>query len=119
MVTGRAGKVRWGCLVSLALLAAVIYYGLPVGQTYLKYYQMKDEMKVQARFAVNIDDEAIRRRLRVKAEELGLPPEARHISIRRRTRPREIVITTSWQDTLRLPFYEIPLTLKPEARAGL
>lgn len=119
MVTGRAGKVRWGCLVSLALLAAAIYYGVPIARTYLDYYQMKDEMNVQARFAVNINDDAIRRRLQAKAEELGLPAEAGRITIRRRPRPREIVITTTWPDTLRLPFYQIPITLRPEARAGL
>jgi hypothetical protein len=103
----------------VVLVAAGIYYGIPIARLYIDYYQMKDEMQVQARFAVNIDDDAIRRRLRAKAEELGLPPESRRISIVRRSRPREIVITTTWPDTLRLPLYKRPITLRPEARAGL
>jgi hypothetical protein len=119
MVTGRAGKVRWGCVVSLALLAVGIYYGIPIGRTYIEYYQMKDEMKVQANFAVNIDDDTIRRRLRAKADELGLPPEAGRITIRRRSRPREVVISTTWPDTVALPFYRMPVTFRPEVRAGL
>jgi hypothetical protein len=119
MVTGRAGKVKWGCLVSLALVAIAVYYGVPIGKTYVQYYQMKDEMKVQANFAVNIDDDTIRRRLRAKAEELGLPVEAGRVSILRRSRPREVVISTSWPDTLALPLYRLPVTFKPEVRAGL
>jgi hypothetical protein len=119
MVTAPAGKVRWGCLASVALLAIVIYYSIPVGQTYIQYLRMKDEMKAQANFAVNIDDDTIRRRLWAKVDELGLPREARRINIRRRSRPREIVITTTWADTLNLPFYRWPVTLRPEVRAGL
>jgi hypothetical protein len=119
MVTGRAGKMRWGCLVSLALVAIAIYFGIPIGRTFFQYYQMKDEMKVQANFAVNIDDDTIRRRLRAKAEELGLPIEAGRVSIRRRSRPREVVISTTWPDTLVFPLYRLPVTFKPEVRAGL
>jgi hypothetical protein len=119
MVTGRAGKVRWGCLFSLALLGVVIYYGIPASRSFIQYYRMKDEMQAQANFAVNIGDDAILRRLRAKADELTLPREAREIVIRRRSRPREVVITTSWPDTLRLPFYRVPITFRPEVRAGL
>jgi hypothetical protein len=119
VVTGQAGKIRWGCVVSLLLVAAAVYYGIPIGKTYIQYYAMKDEMKAQANFAVNIDDDAIRRRLRAKADELELPSEARRITIRRRSRPREVVISTSWPDTLNLLFYRMPVTFKPEVRAGL
>lgn len=118
-MSGRAGKLRWGCLVTLALVAAAIYYGIPISRTYIQYYRMKDEMKVQANFAVNIDDDAIRRRLRATADELRLPAQAREITIRRRSRPREVVITTSWPDTLNLPLYRLPITFRPEVRAGL
>jgi hypothetical protein len=119
MVSGRAGKVRWGCLATVAVLAVAVWYSIPLGKTYLQYYRLKDEMKAQANFAVNIDDETIRRRLRAKVDELELPPEARRITIRRRSRPREVIITTSWPDTLSLPFYRLPVTFRPEVRAGL
>jgi hypothetical protein len=119
MVTDRSGKARWGCLVSLALLGLCIYYGIPIGRSFIQYFRMKDEMQVQANFAVNISDDAIRRRLWAKVEELRLPAEARRISIRRRSRPREVVISTSWLDTLNLPLYRLPFTFKPEVRAGL
>jgi hypothetical protein len=115
----RRGKTRWGCLLTLVLLGVGIYYGIGIVQSYLRYYQLKDEMTVQARYAVNIDDDAIRRRLRAKADELALPAEAKRFSIRRRSRPREIIITTSWQDTLSLPFYHLLWTYRPEVREKL
>ncbi len=98
------GKRRLGCLITLLLLTASGYYGVEVGTAYLKYYRMVDEMNVQARFAPNLDDGMIRRRLRRKATELQLPPDAQKITIRRRSRPREIIIRISWLDTLDLPF---------------
>jgi hypothetical protein len=119
MVSGRSGKVRWGCLFSLAVLGLCIYYGIPIGQSFIQYYRMKDEMQVQANFAVNIGDDAIRRRLSAKADELKLPADARRVSIRRRSRLREVVISTSWPDTLNLPLYRFPITFRPEVRAGL
>lgn len=108
-----------GCLFTLLLLAVAVYYGIDIGGKYLRYYQMLDEMKVQARFAPNLSDDVIRRRLRAKADQLNLPPDARKITIRRRARPREIFITTSWQDTLVLPFVRHVTTFQPEAREPL
>jgi hypothetical protein len=80
---------------------------------------MKDEMRVQARFAANLTDEDIRRRLRTKATELQLPSEAQRIEIRRRGRPREVVLTVSWPDTIGLPFYRWAHTYRVEVRAPL
>jgi hypothetical protein len=116
---GQAGKVRVGCLVTLALLAGIIYYGVGAGQGYLRYYRMKDEMGVQARFARNLGDDEIRSRLRAAATELGLPRDAQRFTIRRRGRPREIVISTTWPDTIVLLLYRLPVTYRPEVKAPL
>jgi hypothetical protein len=115
----RAGKIPVKLLVSLAALGGLGYYGFDAGRGYLAYYQMHDEMLVQARFAVNLTDEDIRRRLRAKAAELRLPPAAQKITIRRRGRPREIIVSTSWPDTIILPFYQLPFTYRAEAKAPL
>ena len=114
-----AGKTSKGCLFTLVVFGAVVYYGLGAGASYLRYWQMLDEMKSQARFAPTLDDPVIRRRLVSKAQELELPNEASRFVIRRLARPREIVITTRWQDTIDLPFYTWVLTFQPEARALL
>lgn len=115
----RHGKSRLGCLFTLMLLAVVGYYGFGVGESYLRYWRMKDAMQVEARLAPGIGDDVIRRRLTRTAQELELPPEAQRLRIRRRVRPREIVISTSWQETIELPFYAWTRTYRPEVRAQL
>lgn len=113
------GRSRLGCLLMLLLGAVVGYSGVEIGTSYIRYWRMKDAMQSEARFAPNISDEVIRRRLTRKAQELGLPADAQRFRIRRFARPREIVITTSWQDTLALLVVSRPITRRPEARAQL
>ena len=115
----RSGKVKLGCLITLAVLAAAIYISLVNVRTYINYWAMKDEMNTQAQFAVNLDDETIRRRLSAKADELRLPAEARRITIRRRSRPREIIISTQWNVTLNRLVVRLPLTFRPEVHQEL
>lgn len=116
----RRGASRIGCLFTLLVLAFVGYYGVQGGSIYFNYWQLRDEMRSQARFAPSIDDPTIQRRLVRKIRDLGLPDEAvRHLSIRRLARPREIRIRTSYEVILELPFYKRPLTLTPEARQPL
>jgi hypothetical protein len=110
---------RVGCLFSVLVLVAAVYFGLPIAGSYVRYYRMEDEMQTQARFAPSIDDNAIRRRLLQKIDELGLPDQARRLRIRRITRPREIIISTSWQETIILPFYTLIHTFAPEVRERL
>ena len=112
-----AGKA--GCLLTLLILVVVCYYGAGAVSSYFRYWQLLDEMKSQARLAPGLEDQVIRRRLVSKAQELQLPTEATRFVIRRLSRPREIVISTSWQDTIDLPFYSWVVTLKPQARALL
>jgi hypothetical protein len=113
------GKVSSGCLFTLLIVAVVIYYGAGGGSAYIRYWRMKDAMTQQARLGPSLDDPVIRRRLQSKAEELDLPNQATNIRIRRLARPREIVITTVWKETIDLPFYDWVVTFRPEARALL
>jgi len=116
----RHGKLKVGCLLTTVVLAGGVYYGIGVFKVYLRYLQILDEMRTEARAAPGIDDQVIRRRLLQRTEELNLPQEADRFTIRRRARPREIVITTSWVDTLDFqPFGQWVITLQPEARAPL
>ncbi len=110
------GVTRTGCLFSILLLMAVTYFGLPVAGMYIRYYRMKNEMQTQARFAPSIDDGTIRRRLLQTIDNLGLPAEARQLRIRRINRPREIIISTTWQETIILPFYTRLQRFRPQVR---
>jgi len=111
------GATRTGCLFLVLVVVAVVYFGLPIGGMYIRYYRMENEMKTQARFAPSIDDGAIQRRLLQTVDDIGLPLEARRrLRIRRTRRPREIVISTSWEETIVLPFYTRVQTFAPEVR---
>ncbi|HEY2825360.1 MAG TPA: hypothetical protein VGI83_07425 [Gemmatimonadales bacterium] len=114
-----SGKGRLGCMVWILIVAAIGYYGQGIGLHYIAYYRMKEEMESQARLAPGLDDGVIRRRLIAKAEELDLPSEAKQVSIRRLDRPHEIVITSSWQVILEVPFYTYRLTFRPSVRESL
>ncbi len=108
------GAGRTGCLLSLLIIVAVAYFGVPIAGSYIRYYRFRNEMQTQARFAPSINDATIRRRLLLKIEELDIPDSARRLRIRRGS--REILITTSWQEPIELPFYTIVVTLQPEVR---
>ena len=115
----RSGKSRLGCVLTLLFLVVGLYYGIPVGTIYVNYWRFKEEMKTQARLAPSIDNAAIRRRLVQKVEVLGLPEQAKQITIQRTLRPREIVIRTTYEQTLDLPFVHRTFTLTPEVKSPL
>ncbi len=111
------GATRTGCLFFVLLVVAVVYFGIPIGGMYIRYYRLENEMQTQARFAPSINDGTIQRRLLQTIDDLGLPLEARRrLRIRRITRPREIIISTSWEETIVLPFYTRVKTFAPEVR---
>jgi hypothetical protein len=116
---GRRGASRTGCLVTALVVVAVLYYGLDIGGVYLRYWQMLEEMQSVARLAPNLDDATIQRRLDAKADALDLPPPAHRFMIRRTSQPRRIHISTSWTETVTLPFTTYTLRLNPVARAPL
>lgn len=115
----RRGKSRLGCVFTLLLLALGLYYGIPLGSVYYRYWSVKQEIRTQARLAPSIDNATIMRRIRRKAEELGLPNEAKEVSIRRTLRPREITIKTSYEENIELPFFNFTLALTPEVTSPL
>ena len=118
-VRGRRGVSRLGCLFILLLLVVGTYYGVSVGGVYLNYYKMLDAMRSEARLAPSIDNATIKRRLRTRAEELDLPESAYNVQVRRRRRPREIEITTTWSKVIELPFFAYELSFSPVAKAPL
>jgi hypothetical protein len=115
----RRGMTRLGCLFTLLVLVTIGYYGVNIGSEYMRYWRLLDEMKTNARLAASVNDQVILRRILAKIDELGLPDEARKVTIRRTIRPREIKISTSYDVVLELPFTTYTITLKPEARQPL
>ena len=123
MVTGavraRRGASSVGCLISLLLLVAALYYGVNIGELYFRYYRLLDEMQSQAQLAPSLDDGTIRRRIQAAAQDIGLPPESQQISIVRRASPREIVIETHYTESVDLPFFNHTFDFHPKATQPL
>lgn len=83
MVTTRRGAGSFGCLISLLLVAVVGYVGFRIGDAYLGYLRYKDAMAQQVRFADRYSDSVIRLHLTAIADSLGLPPDARVLTLER------------------------------------
>lgn len=119
VIRSRRGTSTLGCLVSLLILAAALYYGINIGELYLRYYQLSDAMDSQARVAPSLTDAVILRRLQDQVDALGLPSEAGRFKIRRSGRPPRIVIETTYQESVSLPFFNHTFTFTPRAEEPL
>jgi hypothetical protein len=115
----RRGGSTSGCLVSLVILVVGIYAGIHFGKPWVKYYELVDEMRVSARLAPTLSDAVIRRRLEQKADELQLPPEAKKFIITRSGKPRRIVISTEYSETVTIPLVTHTFLFQPQAEEPL
>lgn len=113
MVSARPGKGGLGCLVSLLLVAAVIYFGVNIGQTWWNYVQFQDRMRQEARFAQHRSDATIARRLREYADSLGLPEGAHKVHVRRSG--RTIHIWAEYYENVELPLVVKEFFFHPQA----
>jgi hypothetical protein len=109
----RRGTSTLGCLLTLAVFVAAAYYGVHIGGVYLRFYQLKDDMQQQARFASQFTDEAIRARLLAQADSLlGQTPK---LTIERGGRPYSITIQAEYTESVDLPLFKHTFLLRPKA----
>lgn len=114
----RRGAGTIGCLFSLLIFAAILFYGYHIGEVYWKFYQLQDAMKSQARLAPSLADDVIRRRLNEASDEI-YPDVKFKFNISRGGRPRKIVIETEYADSVDLPLFKHTFQLKPRAEEGI
>lgn len=120
MVAGRRGASSTGCLMSLLLFVAVLYYGVNIGEVWFRYYRLVDEMKTQVRLAAALDDGTIRRRLQAAVQDIGLPDSAgTRIVIVRTAMPREIRVETRYSEGVRLPLFHHTFNFHPKVSQPL
>jgi hypothetical protein len=100
-VVNRRGESRLGCLVVLLALAVGAYFAVDFGEAYFRFYQFKDAMGQEARFATTKTDEQITTRLSALADSLQLPPGAELITIERG--PTVITISSDYDEVIKLP----------------
>ncbi len=111
----RRGNSTLGCILSLALFLGALYYGVHIGQVYLRFYRLQDTMRFQAHMAPTIDNGVISRRLEATADSLlGQRPRFRIDRLRGR-----ITIQTEYSDRVELPFFKHTFLLRPRAEAPL
>jgi len=114
---GRRGSSSLGCLLSLLIFVAALYYGIHIGEVYLRYYRLLDVMRFQASLAPSTADDVIDRRLQAAADSLlGFTPDFR---IERKGKPRRITIQTEYRDSVDLPLFKYGFPLHPRAEAPL
>jgi hypothetical protein len=112
----RRGAGGFGCLLSLLLFGAALYYGVNIGQVYLRYYQILDGMRTQARLAPSLHDDVIDRRLTEQADSL-LPGGSPKFFITRGS--NRITIETEYSEQVDLPLFKHTFVLRPKAEEPL
>jgi hypothetical protein len=116
----RRGASTMGCLISLLVLVAVLYYGVNIGELYFRYYRLLDEMGTQARVAAALDNGTIQRRIAAAIQEIGLPDEAAaNLQITRNASPREITIESDYSESVHLPLFDHTFKFHPKATEPL
>ena len=111
MVTRRRGASTLGCLFSMLVVVALVYFAVNVGAPYWRYYQFRDAMQQEARFAERKSDAQIIATLRLKADSLSLPAPAHRINVRRT--PSRISIWTDYSETIDFPFVTRDVSFRP------
>jgi len=121
VITSRRGASSFGCLMSLLIFVAALYYAVNIGEVFFRYYRLLDEMQTEAHLAAGLDDGTIRRRIQAAIEEIGLPDSAgnRQLQVYRSSSPREIVIETRYSETVSLPFFNHSFSFHPRTSQPL
>lgn len=113
----RRGASSVGCLFTLLILAAVIYFGVNIGEVYWRYYEYQDAMQQEVRFAAHTPNDAIMTRLRAQADSLELPEAAGNVQIRRTQ--TMISIESEYYERIELPMYVREVRFNPHAEGAL
>jgi hypothetical protein len=100
-VVNRRGASRIGCLLPLLLLVLGAYIAIDFGNAYFRFYQFKDAMGQEARFASTRTDDQITGHLSALADSLELPPGAELITISRSG--NAVTISSDYDEVIRLP----------------
>jgi hypothetical protein len=95
------------------LTVTVGYFGVNVGEAYLRYYRYQDAMEQETVFSAQKSDAEIRRTLTAFADTLGLPPEAQRLRIRRL--PDRFTISADYVERVELPLFVHDLHFHPAA----
>ena len=113
----RSGRGALGCLLTILLVGTVAYIAIQFLPPWMRYEQFQDEMRTNARFGTTLPDSVIMARLLARADTLGLPPAAHHITIRHLVGPPpRMIIRAQYVEEVNLPIFGVKtLTFRPSA----
>lgn len=111
MVSNRRGIGRLGCLVMLLIAAVVVHFGVGFAEAYWRYFRYRDAMAQSARFASDRSNDAIQRHLASVADSLGLPADARRVTVRRER--GVVTIEARYTERVKLPGSEREVPFNP------
>jgi len=117
LVASRRGTSSMGCLFSLLIAAAVIYFGVNVGEAYWRFYEYQDDMRQIVAFAPHSSNDAMIAKLRASADSLNLPADASANSVRRSE--TTIGIEADYYEHVELPMYVRDIHFHPHAEGPL
>ena len=109
----RRGAITLGCLVTLLLIAAALYFGIPAAESYKKYLEYKDAMAQEIRFHAKVPDVQIKAHLAVVADSLGLPEDAGKVTVTRKS--GRLTIASEYEQPFQLPGIVKYVVLRPSA----
>lgn len=115
LARNRRGGGALGCLVPLLIITVIGYFGVHASDAAFSYYRFRDAMQQEARFAdrPRRTDDRIKERLRALADSLGLPPEARRVTVRRTE--SAIRISADYSEEIEFPFFAKRIEFHPTA----
>ena len=113
MVSARRGTSTLGCLFALLLLSAAGYFAVNIGEVFFRFYQYKDAMRQEVRFAAHNSDAIILRHLRSQVDSLGLPESAGEVTLQRDG--RHIEMESEYYEHIELPLYVREVHFNPHA----
>ena len=82
-MVSRPGRSSLGCLLVLLVFAAALYVGINIGEAYWRFYEFRDAMRQEVRFAKQIPDDRIKLHLAALAASIGLPQQSADVTVER------------------------------------
>ena len=112
-MVNRRGAGKIGCLFSLLIISAVLYFGVDAFEKYYAYLQYKDAMSQEIRFRSFLPNDRIKANLVAVADSLGLPEDAGVITITRVN--GQMTIEAHYEEFFELPGYKKEIHFEPRA----
>jgi hypothetical protein len=113
VVKTRRGATTFGCLLTTLLIVAVGYFGIKIGQVYWNATAYENVIKANVLAAETLTDRQIYDRIVAKADSLGLPEEAKEITVERKG--RHISVSADYMVMVELPLHNRSFHFSPHA----